>query len=423
MDAEAGLVIIGGGNAASELAVQARQGGWLGAITVVGREPVLPYHRPPLSKAYLHGLASVESLIIRPDAAYERSNVVWLGGVEARAIDLAAHQVQLSDGRVLRFHRLALCTGGRPRHWAPPGLPEDAHPANLLSLRTLADADALRAALQPDVRLVIIGAGYVGLEVAASAIARGAQVTVLEALPRVLARSTSETLSRFYEQVHREHGVDLRTGVRVERVERAGSAADAAITALQLSDGSLLPADVVLAGVGMLPNVELAAAAGLEVEGGIVVDELSRTSDPHVVAAGDCTVHRIATTGHLQRLESVPNALEQARAAASWLCGNPKPNHSVPWFWSDQYKLKLQMVGLAAGHDQFVCRGAMTAEGFIAFYLREGALIAAEAVNRAPDFMVAKRLVAAAVRTDPAQLADPSVPLKDLLPKPPAAGA
>ena len=420
MDAESSLVIVGGGNAASELAVQARQGGWAGAITMVGNEPVLPYHRPPLSKAYLKAQADMDSLSIRPTAAYERAGVIWRGETTVTAIDRAARQVHLSDGGMLPYQRLALCTGGRPRRWSPPGLPEDARPSNLLSLRTLADADALRAALRPGVRLVIIGAGYVGLEVAASAVALGAQVTVLEALPRVLARSTSEVLSRFYESEHRAHGVDLRTGATVQHVERAGPEISAAITALQIRDGGLVPADVVLAGIGMLPNAELATAAGLEVEGGIVVDELSRTSDPEIVAAGDCTVQRDAATGRLLRLESVPNALEQARAAASGLCGKPRPNRSVPWFWSDQYQLKLQMVGLAAGHDRFVCRGTLSADGFIAFYLREGVLIAAEAVNRAPEFMLAKRLVAAAVRPDPQRLADAATPLKDLLPVLPA---
>lgn len=420
MDAESSLVIVGGGNAASELAVQARQGGWAGAITMVGNEPVLPYHRPPLSKAYLKAQADMDSLSIRPTAAYERAGVIWRGETTVTAIDRAARQVHLSDGGMLPYQRLALCTGGRPRRWSPPGLPEDARPSNLLSLRTLADADALRAALRPGVRLVIIGAGYVGLEVAASAVALGAQVTVLEALPRVLARSTSEVLSRFYESEHRAHGVDLRTGATVQHVERAGPEISAAITALQIRDGGLVPADVVLAGIGMLPNAELATAAGLEVEGGIVVDELSRTSDPEIVSAGDCTVQRDAATGRLLRLESVPNALEQARAAASGLCGKPRPNRIVPWFWSDQYQLKLQMVGLAAGHDRFVCRGTLSADGFIAFYLREGVLIAAEAVNRAPEFMLAKRLVAAAVRPDPQRLADAATPLKDLLPVLPA---
>ena len=420
MDAESSLVIVGGGNAASELAVQARQGGWAGAITMVGNEPVLPYHRPPLSKAYLKAQADMDSLSIRPTAAYERAGVIWRGETTVTAIDRAARQVHLSDGGMLPYQRLALCTGGRPRRWSPPGLPEDARPSNLLSLRTLADADALRAALRPGVRLVIIGAGYVGLEVAASAVALGAQVTVLEALPRVLARSTSEVLSRFYESEHRTHGVDLRTGATVQHVERAGPEISAAITALQIRGGGLVPADVVLAGIGMLPNAELATAAGLEVEGGIVVDELSRTSDPEIVSAGDCTVQRDAATGRLLRLESVPNALEQARAAASGLCGKPRPNRSVPWFWSDQYQLKLQMVGLAAGHDRFVCRGTLSADGFIAFYLREGVLIAAEAVNRAPEFMLAKRLVAAAVRPDPQRLADAATPLKDLLPVLPA---
>lgn len=408
------LLILGAGAAASELAVQARQGGWAGPIVMVGDEPVLPYHRPPLSKAWLAGKTDLAALLIRPAAVYDKAEVRWLAGRTAVAVEPEGRTVTLDDGQVLPYTKLALCTGGRPRPWVTHGLSAGDAPRNLRVLRHLVDAEALRAGLAPGVRLAVVGAGYVGLEVAASARELGAQVSVIEAQPRVLARATGESVSSFYATLHRDHGVDLRLGTAVSGVERAGPGADAPITALLLGDGSRLEADLVVVGIGMLPNAELAAVAGLRMEGGaVVVDALSRTSDPDIVAAGDCTVQDLGD-GERQRLESVPNALEQARAAASWLIGKPKPNRSVPWFWSDQYGLKLQMAGLSAGHDQVVCRGAPGTAGFVAFYLRDGAVIAAEAVNRPQDFMQAKRLVGVRAVVDPTQLADQAVALKDL---------
>lgn len=318
------------------------------------------------------------------------------------------------------YTKLALCMGGRPRTLVLPGLDAGVKPHNLHYLRTLTDADAIRAGLKEGARLVVVGGGYVGLELAASARKFGAEVTVIEALPRVLARVTGAQVAAFYEAVHREAGVQLRTGLSVERAELAD---DGAITALVCASGERIAADIVVAGIGMLPNVELAQAAGLAIDGGIVVDAFSQTSDPDILAAGDCTAHHSALYNRHIRLESVPNALEQARAAASALCGKPKPNHAVPWFWSDQYDLKLQMVGLSQGHDACVLRGDPASRRFIAFYLKEGVVIAADAVNRPADFMLAKRLVAAGVRVDGPALGDESVSLKDRLPASPAAPA
>ncbi|MDP9900979.1 NAD(P)/FAD-dependent oxidoreductase [Variovorax ginsengisoli] len=406
------LLIVGAGSAGSELAVSARQLGWPGPIVLLGEEHCLPYHRPPLSKAFLHGTATSDSLTMRPQEAYEKANIDVRLGARVASIDRAAKRVHLHDGSTLAYGKLALCTGGRPRPLVADGLAADAAPGNLHVLRTQADAQAIRDGLAEGTQLVVIGGGYVGLEVAASARKLGASVTVLEAQPRVLARVTGEALSAFYTAIHREAGVDIRTGVAVQRIECDERGR---VRAVICSDGARLPADCVVVGVGMLPNAELAAAAGLAVDGGIVVDALSVTSDPDIVAAGDCTVHDHALYARRVRLESVPNALEQARAAASALCGKPKPNHAVPWFWSDQYDLKLQMVGLSAGFEACVLRGAPQERNFIAFYLRDGCVIAADAVNRPADFMVAKRLVAAACRIDADQLADASVPLKQLL--------
>lgn len=410
------LLIVGAGHAGAELAVTARQLGWTGRIDLIGDEGGLPYQRPPLSKAYLHGAATLDALELRPAAAYAAAKVHVHAGVRLLGIDRVARTVQLDDGRVMPYTKLALCTGGRPRPLVLPGLSADARPRNLHYLRTLADADAIRAGLGDGVRLVVVGGGYVGLELAASARKFGAEVTVLEALPRVLARVTGAQVAAFYEDVHREAGVQLRTGFIVARAELAD---DGAIAALIGVSGERIAADIVVAGIGMLPNVELAEGAGLEVDGGIVVDELSLTSDPDIVAAGDCTVHHSALYGRRIRLESVPNALEQARAAASLLCGTPKPNRAVPWFWSDQYALKLQMVGLSQGHDNCVLRGELASRRFVAFYIKAGVVIAADAVGRPADFMVAKRLVAAGLPVDAARLADDMVPLKDLLPSAP----
>jgi 3-phenylpropionate/trans-cinnamate dioxygenase ferredoxin reductase subunit len=416
MDSSDTLVIVGAGSAGSELAIGTRQLGWTGPIVMLGEEPHLPYHRPPLSKAFLDGSATAESLSVRPMAAYDKAGVTLRLGTCVEAIDRAAKTVRLRDGSTLAYAKLALCTGGRPRPLAVDGLSPGTSPRNLHFLRTQADARAIRDGLTDGTRLVVIGGGYVGLEVAASARKLGASVTVLEAQPRVLARVTGPALSAFYMAVHRAAGVDIRTGIDLRRIE-CDEVGDGAgdVRAVICGDGTRVPANRVVVGVGMLPNVELASAAGLDVDGGIVVDALSVTSDPDIVAAGDCTVREHALYGRRVRLESVPNALEQARAAASALCGQPKPNHAVPWFWSDQYDLKLQMAGLSAGYEDCVLRGGSESRSFIAFYLRDGCVIAADAVNRPAEFMVAKRLVAGAKPVAPAALADEALPLKDLL--------
>lgn len=411
MDNTETLLVIGAGHAGVELAFAARQQGWVGAIVLLGEEPHLPYHRPPLSKAFLCGTADAASLALRQATAYEKAGIELRLGTRVRAIDRIAHQVWLDDGSALAYTKLALCTGGRARVLDVPGM-EGATPPNLLSLRTQADALAIAGSVREGARVVIIGAGYVGLEVAASARKLGAAVTVLESQPRVLARVTGVALSGFYESVHREAGVDVRTNASVAAIERD---ACGAVSAVVCGDGERLPADVVIVGVGMQANTALAEAAGLRVEGGIVVDEHSVTSDPDIVSAGDCTVQDSALYGRRVRLESVPNALEQARAAAGGLCGKPRPNHAVPWFWSDQYDLKLQMTGLADGHDACVVRGSFVDHSFCAFYLREGRVIAVDAVNRPADFMLAKKAVAAGVSVDADALADTGLPLKDLL--------
>jgi len=413
-DAVASLVIIGAGQAGAELAFTARQQGWDGPITIIGDEPYPPYQRPPLSKAYLSGTTNADSLTLRSAEAFAKAAIDLRLHTAVRTLDRHAHRLDLDDGSSLEYRKLAICTGGRARPLTCAGL-SDEQPLNLRYLRNRDDADQLRQLIGPGKRVVVIGGGYVGLEVAASARKLEADVTLIEAQDRVLSRVTGEPLSRFYEAVHRAAGVHLRTSTGVARLD---CDAKGTVVAVVCGDGERVAADVVVAGLGMLPNVEFAEAAGLVVDGGIVVDAHAQTSDPDVFAAGDCTVHHSALYGRVVRLESVPNALEQARAAAFAICGKPKANTSVPWFWSDQYDLKLQMVGLSQGFQSMVLRGDMDARSFIVFYLADDRIIAADAVNRPVDFMLAKKLIGRSLRDDPKTiraLGDPMLPLKDLL--------
>lgn len=401
------IVIIGAGQAGAEVATSLRQQGHTGRILLIGEEAQLPYRRPPLSKAYLSGEADAQALLIKPRATYDKAGVELLVPAQVVRIDREKRQVLLADGRQEGYDKLVLATGGQPRRLSLAG----AQAPNVLYLRTLADVDAIRAELRPQRRMVVIGGGYVGLEVAASARKQGVQVTVLESAPRVLVRVTAPEMSAFYERVHREAGVDVRTGAAIERLELQ----EGRVAAVVLGDGSRIDADLLVVGIGLVPNVGLARDAGLEVGDGIVVDAYGCTSDPDILSIGDCACQPNAWLGRPARIESVPNAMEQARTAAATLCGKAAAHRSVPWFWSDQYDLKLQMVGLSQGYDQVVLRGDMAARSFCAFYLREGAIIAVDAVNRAGEFMVAKRLVAERVPVSAAVLADETQPLQALL--------
>lgn len=404
---KADVLIVGAGQAGGETASMLRQQGFTGRIVLIGDEAYVPYRRPPLSKTFLSGDATLESLFIKPQATYDKSNIECRFGTSVEAIDRAAHCVRLFDGSTIEYGKLVLATGGRPRRMALPGAD---HP-NVHYVRTIADIVRLKEQFASGKRLVIIGGGYIGLEAASVGIKKGLQVTVVEALSRVLARVTAPEISAFYERVHRERGVDLRTGVGVHAFE-----GEALVDTVVLADGTRLAADLIIAGIGLVPNTELAEAAGLEVSNGIVVDTASRTADPDIYAAGDCAQQQNMFYGQSMRLESVPNAIEQARVVVAAILGKPAEFNAVPWFWSDQYELKLQMVGLSQGFDQLVVRGDINGESFSAFYLKEGVVISADAVNRAPDFVVAKRLVAERVRVDAAQLADEAVALKSLLP-------
>ena len=401
-----GVVIIGAGHASGQLVASLRQGGWEGDITLIGEEEFLPYQRPPLSKKYLAGEMPLERLFVRPEEFYETQNVKLHVGVSAESIDRAQRQVKLADGTALAYEKLVLSTGARVRRIDCPG----AELQNIFYLRGVADVDAIKTRFKDGARLVIVGAGYIGLEVAAVAANRGVKVTVLEAADRVMARVTSPTVSSFFEEEHRKAGVDIRLNAMLRNFEGEG-----AVRHVVTEAGERFEADFVIVGVGVLPNEELAAEAGLKTDNGIWVDEYTQTSDETVYAVGDCTNHPNALLGRRLRLESVHNALEQAKTCAAAICGAPKPYAQAPWFWSDQYDLKLQTVGLSQGFDEEILRGDPDDRKFAVFYLREGELIAVDTVNMPAEFMASKMLIGKVKTVDQAALADPAFSLKSLL--------
>ena len=399
-------VIVGAGQAGGDLASALRQQGYGGRIVLIGDEPAVPYRRPPLSKAFLSGDIGEEALYLKPREAYDRHRIELLTGRRVTAIDRAAHELTLDDGSHMHYGKLVLATGGRARRLDLP----NAEKPNIHYVRTIGDVQRLRAQFTPGQRLVIIGGGYVGLEIAAVSIKCGLKVSLVEAMPRLLARVTGPELSAYYHGVHSRRGVEIRLGAGVSGIEGEGRA-----EAVLLQNGERLPADVIVVGIGLIPNTELAQQAGLAVDNGILVDLYSQTSDPDIYAAGDCTNHDNGFLGRRLRLESVPNASEQARVVAASICGNPVPHSGMPWFWSDQYELKLQMAGLSQGHDRVVIRGSMDKDNFAAFYLRNGVVIAVDSVNRAQDFLFGKKMVGARLPVDPSALADETVALKSLV--------
>lgn len=410
-ESRADVVIVGASHGGSEAAARLRQGGFAGSVALIGSEPYLPYQRPPLSKAFLAGETTPEQLLIRAPAVYEKSHIDVRLSSTVTAIDREKHRLRLSSGGEFGYGKLVLAIGGRPRRLTIPGSELD----GLYYMRAIADVDALREVFKPGANLVIVGGGYIGLEVAAVAVKHGLTVEIVEFAPRVLARVAGPQLSAFYESVHSKAGVQLRLSTGVEGFEPSETR-PGHVGAVRCSDGTLLPADLVLVAVGLVPNVELAAEAGLETGNGIIVDEFCQTSDPDILAIGDCTEFPLPYLGRRIRLESVPNAMEHARVAASVINGKPSAYAAIPWFWSDQYNLKLQSVGLSQNYDEVVIRPPRTPEGFVAFYLKEGRMIAADCVNSIIEFNMAKRFVAEKLVLDSAALADPNTNLKTLIP-------
>jgi len=398
-----GTVIIGAGQGGFQAAASLREHGYAAPITLIGNEGMLPYQRPPLSKAYLLGEMDAERLLLRPQSFYTTRSVELILDDRARAVDRAAGTVTLTSGRSVAYDHLVFAVGARNRKLPVAGADLD----GVFYLRTRAEADAIHARLLAAASIAVVGAGFIGLELAAVASKLGKRVHVVEALGRVMSRAVTPPLSEFYAAAHAGWGIELMLNVRLKRIEGEGGR----VTGLALVDGRRIAAELVLVGIGIEPNVELAAAAGLATGNGIMVDAQLATADPRVSAIGDCAAFPDAS-GKLIRLESVQNAVDQARCVAKRICGEPETYAAVPWFWSDQRDLKLQMVGLTAGCERTVVRGDPAARAFSVFCFRGERLIGIESVNRAADHMFGRRLFAAGETITPEEAADPAFDLK-----------
>ena len=401
------ILIVGAGHAGAQAAIALRQRKFAGTIALLGDEPDPPYERPPLSKEYLAGDKPFERILIRPAAFWQERDIVMLPGRTVTAVDAPAHKVTTADGATIGYGSLIWATGGSPRRLSCAG-----HSVRgVHGVRNHADVDRMIAELPAVTRVVVVGGGYIGLEAAAVLTKLGKHVTVIEALDRVLARVAGEPLSRFFEAEHRAHGVDLRTGVTVECIEEK----DGAATGVRLADGTVLPCEMVIVGIGIVPAVAPLLAAGAEGGNGVLVDAQCRTSLPDILAIGDCAAHanRFAE-GAVIRLESVQNATDQANTAAKLLCGEGEPYDAVPWFWSNQYDIRLQTMGLSIGYDQTIVRGDPATRSFSVIYLKAGRVLALDCVNMTRDYAQGRALVLAGASPDPALLADPETPLKSL---------
>lgn len=399
------ILIVGAGHAGAQLAIALRQRKFEGSIAIVGDEPEPPYERPPLSKDYLSGEKSFERILIRPATFWQERNVAMRLGRRVVRVLPQQRQVELNDGAIIEYGALVWATGGSPRRLSCPG-----HAfSGVHYVRTRNDVDQVRREL-PDVRkVVVIGGGYIGLEAAAVLRKFDKEVILVEALDRVLARVAGEPLSRFYEGEHRRHGVHVRLSTQVACLEGQGGR----LTGVRLASGEVLPADMVIVGIGIVPAIEALVAAGARADNGVLVDALCRTSLPDIFAIGDCAAHasRFAR-GDTIRLESVQNANDQATTVAKYLTGQNEPHDAIPWFWSNQYDLKLQTVGLSTGYDQTVLRGDPASRAFCLIYLREGRVIALDCVNMTRDYVQGKALVLGGTVVSAEKLADVSTPLK-----------
>lgn len=400
------VIIVGAGHGGYQVAASLRQAGFAERICLINDEAHLPYQRPPLSKAYIKGAAGPESLMFRPEKFYHDQKIELIAG-RAVSIDRAARKVLLASGEMLRYGHLVLATGARNRLLDLP----NANLPDVKYLRILDESEALRSIIPSKTRVVVIGAGFIGLEFAATARIKGLEVDVLELAPRVMARAVTAEVSEYFQARHREAGIRIHLGVQATSIE----AEDGKVTGVSLSDGRHLPADLVVVGVGVLPNIELAAEAGLPVAAGIIVDEYLATADPNISAIGDCALFASPRFGGSQRLESVQNATDHARCLAARLTGDSKPYDSHPWFWSDQGDDKLQIAGLTTGYDRVVLRGDPGKKAFSAFCYHGDRLLGIESINRAGDHMFGRRLQAMDRSITPEQAADESFDLKSAL--------
>jgi len=400
-------VIIGASHTAGQLVASLRQFGWDGDITLIGDEPNVPYHHPPLSKDYLSGDKTDDELLIRPVSAYETAKVDLKLGTRVMKINRDDKTVLTDKDEIITYDKLVLATGARVRR-----LPiEGADLPNVFYLRDMADVTAIKTGVQTGRRAVIIGGGYIGLETAASLKKLGLDVTVLEAMPRILQRVTAPELSEFYKRVHSEEGVSIVEDTIADKITQDGSA-----LAVTDKTGKDYAADFIIIGIGVIPNIELAETAGLECGNGIVVNEFCQSNDDDIYAAGDVTWHYNVKYDRHLRLESVPNATEQAKIVASHICGTPKAYDSLPWFWSDQYDLKLQIAGLSEGYDDLIIRGNReTSRSFAAFYFKGDALLAVDAVNAPREFAMTRMVLSKGKTLDKQKVADESLALKDAI--------
>ena len=404
-------VIVGGGQAAGNLVFALRRSGWDGSITLLGQEPVLPYHRPPLSKSFLLNDQTADDLVMQPALRYEKAEVETRLGCSVTGIDRSSQSVRLSDGTSLPYDRLVLCTGSRMRQLTILG----SELQGVHYLRTVADAEALKKRMRVGAKAVIVSGGYIGFEIASSFRQFGLEVVVLEAMERVLQRVTSEVTSEFFTRIHTEKGVQIHTSTQAESFS-----GDGGVQEVHCAGGISFPADLMVVGIGVLPNTELATHAGLPVEDGICMDTECRTEDERIWVCGDCCQAPSYRYARPVRLESVPNTLEQAKTVAASICGKPldPQKQALPWFWSDQYEVKLQIAGLNHGYDDCLLRGdLLKGEGFSVWYFSAGELIAADCVDTPTDFASAKALITSCANVDPQSLADSSVDLQELVVK------
>lgn len=401
------VLIVGAGHGGAQAAIALRQQKFEGSITIVGDEPEIPYERPPLSKEYLSQEKTFDRILIRPQNFYDERDIRFLLNSRVVSVDADAHVATLADGKAIRYGKLIWAAGGSPRRLSCEG----SALKRVHAVRTRADVDQLMADLPSITNVVVVGGGYIGLEAAAVLSKLGKKVVVLEALDRVLARVAGEPLSRFYEKDHRAHGVEVRLGAQIDCI--VGENGEA--TGVRMADGEVLPAECIIVGIGIIPAIDVLKDAGAVCSNGVEVDEFCRTSLPDVFAIGDLANHVNAfADGQRIRLESVQNANDQATTAAKFITGKEEPYHAVPWFWSNQYDLKLQTVGLSIGFDEAIVRGDPDQRSFSVVYLRNGQVIALDCVNAMKDFVQGKALVVGGIKPDKARLADASVPLKEL---------
>lgn len=402
------VLIVGAGHGGAQAALALRQHKYAGSVALLGDEPDPPYERPPLSKEYFSGEKSFERILIRPQAIWAERDIELQLLRRVVAVDPAEQNVVLSDGSRIGYGKLIWATGGAPRRLSCSG----SDLMGVHNVRTRADADRMLAETPKVQNVVVIGGGYIGLEAAAVLAKLGKQVTVLEAMDRVLARVAGEPLSRFYEAEHRAHGVEIHLIAKMDCL----IGHDGWVTGVRMSDGSVLPADMVVVGIGIVPAVEPLIAAGAASGNGVEVDEFCQTSLPNIYAIGDCAIHANPFAGGQRiRLESVQNANDQAITAARHIAGDAAPYHAVPWFWSNQYDLKLQTIGLSLGYDEVVVRGQSAARSFTLVYLSKGKVLALDCVNSVKDYVQGKALVITQATPDKSVLANPEIPNKSLL--------